>query len=91
MKLFVNPNLPVHQGVSKEYDIRTSTAKSSNTFVFSEKDLPGYNQKVKKGGAVKSDDKKDVLAPSSQGGIQKHSSMNTYNRRKTIPSKYLHG
>jgi len=77
----------MHQGVSKEYDIRTSAAKSSNTFIFSEKDLPGFNQRVKKGGLVKSDDKKDVLATSSQGGIQKHSSMNNFNRKKAIPSK----
>lgn len=88
MKLFVNPNLAVHQGASKEYDIRTSAAKSSNTFVFSEKDLPGYNQKVKKSGAAKMDDKKDVLAASGQSGVQKHSSMNTFNRRKAIPSMY---
>lgn len=90
MKLFVNPGLSVHQGVSKEYDIRTSAAKSSNTFIFSEKDLPGYNKhRVKKGGDVKPDDKKDVLAASSQGGISKKSSMNTFNRRKAIPSMRL--
>lgn len=87
MKLFVNHHLPIHQGVSKEYDIRTSAAKSSNTFIFSEKDLPGFNQRVKKGGAVKPDDKKDVLAASGQGGIQKHSTMNNFNRKKAIPSK----
>jgi len=87
MKLFANHHLPIHQGVSKEYDIRTSAAKSSNTFIFSEKDLPGFNQRGNKGGAVKADDKKDVLAASSKGGVQKHSTMNNFNRRKAIPSK----
>ena len=46
-ELHLNPTLEQHQGISKRYDMRTTGQDIPNTFVFSEKDLPGLNSKGK--------------------------------------------
>jgi len=85
MKLFLNPSIPYNQGASKEYDVRTAIPKSKNTFVFSEKDLPGYKSRIKSNANMKTDDKKDVLAGEA-GGINKNTGYNQYRQRRGVPS-----
>jgi len=41
--MVLKPGLKQNQKVPKEYDLRTTTENSQNTFVFSEKDLPGFS------------------------------------------------
>lgn len=86
MKLFLNPSIPYNQGASKEYDVRTAVPKSKNTFVFSEKDLPGYKSRIKSNANMKTDDKKDVLAGES-GGVNKNTGYNQYRQRRGVPSR----
>jgi len=86
MKLFLNPIVPYNQGASKEYDVRTAIPKSKNTFVFSEKDLPGYKSRIKSNANTKTDDKKDVLAGEAVG-INKNIGYNQYRQRKGVPSR----
>ena len=42
MKLLLDPNIPKHKSVPKEYDLAVTNMQATNTFVFAEKDLPGY-------------------------------------------------
>lgn len=34
--------MPKHKSVPKEYDLAVTNMQATNTFVFAEKDLPGY-------------------------------------------------
>ena len=42
MKLLLDPNISKHKSVPKEYDLAVTNMQATNTFVFAEKDLPGY-------------------------------------------------
>ena len=42
--MHLDANLPFHQKVERDYDINSLAANSKNTYVFSEKDLPGYKK-----------------------------------------------
>ena len=45
--MILDPNLPVHQKVERDYNVMKLAANTKNTFVFSEKDLPGYKKGTK--------------------------------------------
>jgi hypothetical protein len=86
MRIYLNP-ITTPQNVPQEYHVKNVTTKSKNTYVFSEKDLPGFSSRVKGGGQFKRDDKKDVLAP-GQAGVTKDQPAERYTRRrKAIPSR----
>jgi transcription initiation factor TFIIF subunit beta len=40
-------NAKIHERVPKEYCLHTTNASATNTFLFTEKDLPGYVNKTK--------------------------------------------
>lgn len=42
MSLLLDPNLAKNRSVPKEYNMHITNHDSVNTFVFSEKDLPGF-------------------------------------------------
>lgn len=43
-KIMLNPSLSQHQNLAKTYDMETTDAAVTNTYVFSERDLPGYKK-----------------------------------------------
>ena len=49
MSLLLEPQIPSHKDIPQEYNMNLTNRKSSNTFVFSEKDLHGYSTKSKIG------------------------------------------
>ena len=42
MKLLLDPKIPKHKSVPKEYDLALTNMQATNTFVFTERDRPGY-------------------------------------------------
>ena len=42
MSLMLDPDIPRNKKVPKEYNMHISNNKSVSTFIFSEKDMPGY-------------------------------------------------
>jgi len=46
VSLMLDPNLSAFRLVPREYNMRAMNKATSNTFVFTEKDLPGYTRKV---------------------------------------------
>lgn len=72
--------LKQNQNVPKEYNLRTTTESSQNTFVFSERDLPGFSSGSR--GVRKPDE-------SGRGGMDRKIDKNkkyTPYYRKAIPS-----
>ena len=55
MSLLLSSNTNINHTVPKEYDLQISNNASSNTFVFTEKDLPGYSSKIKFAGRQQQD------------------------------------
>ncbi|KAL8993119.1 MAG: hypothetical protein Q9169_006586 [Polycauliona sp. 2 TL-2023] len=49
MSLLLEPRIPNHKDIPQEYNMNLTNRKSSNTFIFSEKDLHGYATKGKVG------------------------------------------
>ena len=47
MSLMLSPGLAANRKVPKEYNLQITNKNSSNTFVFTEKDLPGFNNRKK--------------------------------------------
>lgn len=47
MSLMLSPDAIQNDSVPKEYNMHVTNRNSANTFVFTEKDLPGYNSKIK--------------------------------------------
>ena len=47
MSLMLSPNVATNRMVPKEYNLQVTNKGSLNTFVFTEKDLPGFNNKRK--------------------------------------------
>jgi len=44
MSLMLDPRIPFNKSIPKEYNMHCSNKESANTFIFSEKDLPGFRQ-----------------------------------------------
>jgi len=47
MSMLLSPNIAQHQTVPKEYDLKMVDSAVKNTYVFTEKDLPGFKSKSK--------------------------------------------
>ncbi len=47
MSLLLSPEVAQNRTVPKEYNMHVTNRDSSNTFIFTEKDLPGYASKGK--------------------------------------------
>ena len=101
MSLLLSEELPLNQSVPKEYNLKVTNESTVNTFIFTEKDLPGYNNRAKgQGRQARSgasmpfsqvaprlfpDHKKQDLS-----GIEKTKRYQPY-FRKAIPSKVFSG
>jgi transcription initiation factor TFIIF subunit beta len=46
LQMLLNPDLPQHQGVPKEYELEVTDESVKNTFIFTEQDLPGYKSRA---------------------------------------------
>ena len=44
MSLMLDASVPKNRGVPKEYNMHLTNQDSFNTFIFSEKDMPGYKR-----------------------------------------------
>lgn len=51
MSLRLDPSLPKNKSVPKEYNMHLTNKDSYNTFIFSEKDMPGYSKRFHAEGA----------------------------------------
>jgi transcription initiation factor TFIIF subunit beta len=47
MSLMLSPDITINENVPKEYNMQITNQKSQNTYVFTEKDLPGFHYKSK--------------------------------------------
>jgi transcription initiation factor TFIIF subunit beta len=45
--MLLSSNLAVHQNVPKEYELNITDESVSNTYVFTEQDLPGFKSRAK--------------------------------------------
>lgn len=88
-------SLLLHQDVARkgklpsEYVLQVTNTKPANTFVFNEKDLPGYSSKQRAsgkafGGAATSTAPRPIYQSPATQGVVKHRGGST---RKGIPSK----
>ena len=88
MKLLLDPDIPKHKSVPKEYDLALTNMQAANTFVFTEKDLPGYRPQAY--GRAKADivSANSTRAPAlnTPHKVQKHRKPHF---RRSIPSRSL--
>lgn len=47
MSLLLSPELPINGAVPKEYNLQITNRSPMNTYLFSERDLPGYSNRTK--------------------------------------------
>ena len=47
MSLLLSSNMAQNNNVPKEYNMNVTNSETANTFIFSEKDLPGFSSKLK--------------------------------------------
>lgn len=47
MSLLLTPELSINHELPKEYNMQVTNWSPGNTFIFTEKDLPGFNSKAK--------------------------------------------
>ncbi|KAL9121820.1 MAG: hypothetical protein Q9187_001627 [Circinaria calcarea] len=47
MSLLLSPEVPINEAIPKEYNLQITNRSPTNTYVFSEKDLPGYSNRTK--------------------------------------------
>ena len=86
MKLLLDPKIPKHRSVPKEYDLALTNMQATNTFVFTEKDLPGYKPQAfgrAKADMVSANYTKSSASISPQR-IQKHRKAHF---RRSVPSR----
>ena len=100
MSLLLSSAISINETVPKEYNMQITNQDTANTFIFSEKDLPGYTNRVR--GTVRQS-QENTLLPLSQvrsrsqhqdrllrasSRIDKTKKWQPY-YRKAIPSKVL--
>ncbi|KAI9740363.1 MAG: hypothetical protein M1834_004942 [Cirrosporium novae-zelandiae] len=79
-------NLPQNADIPKEYNMHVSNLSANNTFVFSEKDLPGYASKMGTGSPAPDMATKDIKRPDTKFKIDKKKRyQDSY--RKAIPKQ----
>ena len=85
MKLFLDP-ISAHAAVPKEYDLSITNMKATNTFIFTEKDRPGFRTHLF------GHEKADIVGAGSTGfsrpmtsnRVQKYKGKRI---RRSVPSK----
>ena len=50
MSLLLSPEVAINRDVPKEYIMQVTNIAPGNTFIFTEKDLPGYGGRIKASG-----------------------------------------
>ena len=81
LKMILDPNLPFHEKVERDYDLHRLAANTKNTYIFSEKDLPGY----KKGGKNKQGADSNETLGANKTGVDKTRRFHPF--RRTIPKQ----
>ena len=92
MSLMLSSDSAKNDIVPKEYNLNITTRNSANTFIFTEKDLPGYNSKVK--GSSKQEQNgggppRPLFQDRSRQGLQRIDKNKRWSPRKAIPSELL--
>ncbi|KAK4697621.1 transcription initiation factor TFIIF subunit beta, partial [Lecanoromycetidae sp. Uapishka_2] len=67
MSLLLTPNLPQNQPVPKEYNMQITNPNTINTFIFTEKDLPGYRKYTHDRAPPRFRDRKRIEKPRAPG------------------------
>lgn len=82
-QLFLDPRIESHYDLPKEWEVRKLSRNVPNTYIFSEKDLPGF-----KGMKQRNSDhaKEKVGTTDSTGGVEKPKRYKTFYKR-AVPSK----
>ena len=78
--MILDPNLPFHSRVERDYQINPISTKTKNTYIFSEKDLPGYEKGHRNNRNVVEEN--DALGP-NRGGVDKRKRF----QRRAIPKQ----
>ncbi|KAL9048990.1 MAG: hypothetical protein Q9162_007445 [Coniocarpon cinnabarinum] len=78
LTMLLDPKLPLYEMVERDYSIRPINERTKNTYVFSEKDLPGF-KKSSKNGRRNSDNHPGA----NKGGVDKNKRF----QRKIIPKQ----
>lgn len=76
----MSPNLPQNLSVPKEYNMQVTNPNTINTFIFTEKDLPGYRKYTHDRAPPRFKDHKRVEKPRVPG------QQETNYFRRAIPS-----
>lgn len=80
--MMLEPNVPWHEKVERDYDVNNLASNTTNTYVFSEKDLPGF----KKGGKSSKNTPEVGDAPgASKAGVDKNKRLQSV--RRAIPKQ----
>lgn len=94
MSLLLSPEVPINGAVPKEYNMQITSGRPANTFIFSEKDLPGYIHKTKGNTRQNQHSAEVPPRPQSQDRSKQGSSRSDKTKkwepyyRKAIPSKF---
>lgn len=81
--MVLDPNLAMHHNIERDYDVNTLPApKERNTYIFSEKDLPGFKKGTKN--LKKGSQGEDTLGP-NKAGVDKNKRFQQY--RRAIPKQ----
>lgn len=90
MTLLLSTSSKYNKDVPKEYNMNITNSKSTNMYIFSEKDLPGYKDKIKgRQKRVNGTGGGDLKVPSNEAGGKSNSRVNKRWQpyyRKAIPS-----
>ena len=97
----LSPNILQSDTVPKEYDLQITNRKSSNTFIFTEMDLPGFHNKMKSSNTADVDQSALPFSrahPRVQIPDRPRSSLSRVDKskrlqhfyRKAIPSEFSH-
>ena len=79
MSLMLSHDLAPNREIPKEYNMQITDSDTVNTFIFSEKDLPGYRKYSHDRAPPRFRDRRRIEKPRNPQG----------NFRRAIPSKWL--
>lgn len=90
MTLLLSPSVKYNKDVPREYNMNITNPTSTNMYIFSEKDLPGYKDKVKgRQKRVNGTGGAELKVPPNEAGGKSNSRANKRWQpyfRKAIPS-----
>lgn len=84
--MILDPQKKQNERVPKRYNLTKRDDKTTNTFIFSEKDMPDHKRKAKPKGPTANG--KDPLSTVKDGGVDKSKRLQPQ-YKKTIPSMQL--